>query len=191
MRKLKIGKRIVWTLMILLFIALETVFWGVYIMKDKINILQPKAYEGSYYDINWNKLQWKYCKITERELKVLIDDLYRTPYIYIVNDNKIGEYTDALSNIMFRLVFMKSEYENNYDYGISLAHELTHIKYATSNEAWVEFKTFTLLYESKSEILHNLALIMANGIMYRQYTDELPYNYNYEVSYYVAEYLEI
>lgn len=129
-----------------------------------------------------------YMDMPEKELRNLIEKEYRTLYFYNVKDSEVPEGSDAISVVIFRIVYMRSSYDNVYQYGIALAHELTHIKYQTANEAWVTLKTFKILYESKSKVLNEISLYLANEIFSYQIYG---YAYNYDVSYYVADYLNL
>lgn len=51
----------------------------------------------------------------------------------------------------------------NYEfYAFSLTHEIMHLKYFTSNERFVNYNAFKVLYESGNEYLKNVALYFLN-----------------------------
>ena len=116
------------------------------------------------------------------EYKGLIDSLYDIPHFYI-KCKVPGPYTHGSSVCVFGLVFVEPNL-TGYDYAITYAHELTHVKYQTVDDTWVNFKTFKVLYESGSEPLRQIAL---------QFADEQfrgCYDGNYDCAYYIYEYLQ-
>ena len=106
-----------------------------------------------------------------------------TPHFYIENDLSKKDY-DGFALPLIRVAVVDSQL-SGADYAIALTHELVHIKYQTGNETWTSFKTFVVLYESKSIILQNVALYYAQQQLSGMYIDD------YDCSYYIAEYLNL
>lgn len=127
-------------------------------------------------------IEYEEYNLEKWEYKGLLDELYDIPYFYI--ECKVpGPYTYGSSVCVFGLVFMETDL-STYNYTIALAHELTHVKYQTVDDTWVNFKTFKVLYESGSEPLKSIALQFAQ----RQFDG--CYEGEYDCAYYIYEYLQ-
>lgn len=75
---------------------------------------------------------------------------------------------------------------SGWDILYTLTHELCHIKYYTSNEAYTEYMTFINLYENSNNILH----LRGEWVAYEQCTLQLRKNTEYDCSYYILKYLK-
>lgn len=73
------------------------------------------------------------------------------------------------SNLYLRRVVMDTTASQN-DYIETFCHELLHIKHFTSNERFVNYKTFITLYESEfRQVALNMAWKMQNGQCEKEY----------------------
>ena len=91
----------------------------------------------------------------------------------------------GLTNIFFRTVRLKNEL-NPVEVGVTLAHELCHIKYYSINETYVEFMAFRELYESDEPLLKNCA----NSMILSHCKYRTRKNTKYDIGYYILKYLE-
>ena len=111
--------------------------------------------------------------------------------MYSNKEAEIPEHADGSANWAIRTVYMRpiEKYDNEYQYGAVLAHELVHIKYVTKDEQWTTFKTITLLLESESKVLQNVGKYYALSILTMRYSYEYGvYLYEYDVGAYIVEY---
>lgn len=179
---------LLWSIMVLL-ILLSASIWYLNWHAICKNKLEPTPYYCGEFPLELCDVE--YYDITQDELRMLIEKEITKHYIYRVDDSKQEEWTDATSNWFIRTVWMRSKYDNVYVYGSALAHELVHIKYVTINEAWVEFQTFKILYESDYKILHDLGKYYGLQILNHRYSEHYETtDWQYDVSGHVINYLK-
>jgi len=88
------------------------------------------------------------------------------------------------ADVIFHKVYLKNNLSPLY-VGITLAHELCHIKYYCANETWVEFMAFKELYESNDPVLKMCGDAMITlHCEYRAYKGTA-----YDIGWYILDYL--
>lgn len=88
------------------------------------------------------------------------------------------------ADVIFHKVYLKNNLSPLY-VGITLAHELCHIKYYCANETWVEFMAFKELYESNDTVLKMCGDAMITiHCEYRAYKGTA-----YDIGWYILDYL--
>lgn len=188
-KKSDILKAVVVWAMLLFLLILATSIWFLNWHAVCKNKLEPTPYYSGEFPLELCDVE--YYNITQGELRILIEKEITKHYIYRVDDSKQEEWTDATSNWFIRTVWMRSKYDNVYDYGRALAHELVRIKYITINDAWVEFQTFKILYESDYKILHDLGKYYGLKILNHRYAEHYEtIGWQYDVSEHVINYLK-
>ena len=122
------------------------------------------------------------CTLSRREIKIMLDDFYRIPYNYYEADipGLDGGYVDSNHNITI------SSSLNNSEYLFALAHEITHIKYNTPNETFVEYTTIVELIESGNTLFEQVAMNRARMII-----SGSALGTEYDCGYYLRKYLQI
>lgn len=135
---------------LVLFALLLTALASFHIISH--NKLIPKAY---YYVEVQRKTYPPINKDTEVDNLI---KLYDTNFIYIEKNFK-EEYRNANSIPLLRMVILRKGLKDTdfNEYILAFAHEITHIKFATADETWVEYKSITMLYESGNEYFMTLA----------------------------------
>lgn len=98
----------------------------------------------------------------------------------------VNNYKDkGKADVIFHRVKLKNEMSPMY-VGMTLAHELCHIKYYCANETWVEFMAFKELYESNDTVLKMCGDAMITlHCEYRAYKGTA-----YDIGWYILDYLE-
>ena len=128
------------------------------------------------YNLTWNN------DITKEEVIKHVNDHFKIKYFL-----HWKEHTDlnGLTFIYTHSVFLRKDM-NPTQLGVTLAHELCHIKYWSANEAFVEFMAFKELYESNDTLLLYLAKYMiVIHCDIRAYK-----NTAYDIGYQILNYLE-
>lgn len=106
-------------------------------------------------------------KLSNGEIRRSIEDLVGVK-VYWYSEKSISDRAGK-SNLYVRRVVMDTNASQN-DYIETLCHELIHIKHFTANERFVNYKTFTTLYESKfRQVALNMAWEMQNGQCEKEY----------------------
>ena len=177
------------TSVMVLLLVLASIIWYCNWHAWYKNTLEPTPYYSGEFPEELTDI--KYYDITQAEMRLLIEKEILSMYIYKVDDAKQYVWSEATSNWFIRTVWMRSDYDSVYDYGCALAHELIHIKHITVNEAWVEFETFKVLYNSEYKILHDLGKYCGLKILNLRYNDDYDtIGWQYDVSGHVIKYLE-
>ena len=113
----------------------------------------------------------------------LIDNLFGINYTLkwgdLKSDNKLGT-----STLIFNIVTLDCTL-NGWEILSTLAHELCHLKYYTSNETYTEYMTFVELYESDNDILKN----RAEWLIYEHCVRKIYGGTEYDCSWYILGYL--
>lgn len=100
-------------------------------------------------------------ELSKAEIRTMLDSLYNIKYTY----REIEEREQLEWGYTHDGVIEIVNYISPIDYVHVLAHEMTHIKYGTSNETFTEFKTITTLYESNNILFQKVALNRAKFII--------------------------
>lgn len=117
--------------------------------------------------------------LSKEECKKLVADLYDTPHLYLEFKK------DVSSSIYIPPIVCMQKGLDNRQFIIDYAHELTHIKYQTSNETFVTFTTFKTLYESDNEHLHYCGAFYGACILSGEFG-----NTEYDCGWYILDYLK-
>lgn len=122
------------------------------------------------------------CTLTKMEIKAMIDDFYNIHYNYYEADiqGTDGGYVDKKRNITININLTNTEYL------FALAHEITHIKYNTPNETFVEYTTIVELLESGNTLFEQVAMNKARMII-----SGSAMGTEYDCGYYLIKYLQI
>lgn len=161
---------------IIILAALMLFYIGASIYVYTANKLEVKAYRYQYLEVPQIEIN-----LSKKECKRLVDDLYNFPHLYFEISRDEGR---TLGHTIFiPPIAIMNKHLQGQEFIIHYAHELTHSKYLTQNETWVTFKTFTLLYESDNEVLHNSGLLYAKWIVEGGYAGT-----DYDCGYYILEY---
>ena len=112
----------------------------------------------------------------------IVDDFMDVHYsLEIVEDN--GKF---LGRNLCCTTYIQIVEQSGWETLWTLTHELVHYKYQSSNETFTNFKTWQLLYESGINILVSRAKYEA----YCQCTLGYFKNTQYDITWYIVEYLE-
>ena len=140
-----------------------------------------------------NNIPYKECKtqiiseVDEYDIKVnsrvetrqKIEDIVGVPNYFYAEKDLSGAH--GLTVLMLRYVVIDIGL-NDFDYILSVTHELCHIKYNCMNERFISFKTFEHLYNSE---YRDVAMVFA---MYQSYG---LYPHEYDCAEYINKYLKI
>lgn len=106
-------------------------------------------------------------RLSTGEIRSRIEDLVGVKMYWYKEKELSGR--DGKSNIYIRRVVMDANCNQN-DYIENFCHELLHLKYFTTNERFVNYKTFVTLYESEfRQVALNLAWKMQDGRIDHEY----------------------
>ena len=139
-------------IIILSIMVAIVVAFDIYLVYRHYNPKEPPSLEVIPYEHLTLPTKPIECNLTKQEIKSLLDKFYRIRYTY-------GEF-DSLSDdgyVNGNHIVIKSSLTKE-EYLFALAHEITHIKYETSNETFVEYTTIIELYESGNELFKQVAL---------------------------------
>ena len=117
--------------------------------------------------------------LTKAEIKILIDNLYKTKYEY----QEVEETEQLVWGYTHDGIIEVYKNVDNLDYIIVLAHEIVHIKYGTSDETFTEYTSIITLYESNNILFQKVALNRAKFIISGAYQGT-----EYDCGYYLLEY---
>lgn len=141
-------------LLLLIFLTISSSFyimWG--------NKMKPEAY---------TKVEYEYVDVPEydiREATEQVKKLFNVPHIYI--EREIYDFVYGKAIPLLHIVMIQDNlrlyHKDTYIY--TYAHELAHVKYATSNETFTEYKSIVVLYESGIDYLQAIAWNEAVNIM--------------------------
>ena len=127
------------------------------------------------------------CNYTKQEVKSILDKKYKQKYTYseanLYESHSNGFlYTAAITNIKEKTIIISSTLSIE-EYIYVMSHELTHLKYKSTNETWVEYTAIIALYESGNDVFEIVALNRA-----RQIVSGFFINTEYDCGYYLLEY---
>lgn len=169
---------IIWTLIEL--IAIASVL-NMFIVIKSNNKDKPPALEVKPYTHKYIPLETVKCDLNKPEAKSIIDNIYKVEYICnevdFIADYVMG-YTQGKSILILNSLSIT-------DYIIVLSHELTHVKYNTSNETFVEYTSIITLYEKGDDTFKKIALNRAKLIIAGCYKGT-----DYDCGYYLLEYFK-
>ena len=149
MRKLKIQR-----IVIAILVALLILTWiAIGIVKSKTKQLELAVIQ---YNHRHYAMEYVDCNLTKQEIRDVLDDIYGVSYIYY-ETNYLGEDVDGIAESKPNRISVLDSLDNE-TYIIVLSHELTHLKYQTSNETFTEYKSLTTLYETNIEVFKKAAL---------------------------------
>lgn len=118
---------------------------------------------------------------SKEEAAALVRNLYNTPHSFKETDlnNKNGH-----ADILKKVVYIDDNLTIS-DFIYAYAHELTHLKYATTNETFTSYKSIIMLYESNNHILQCVALSATTEIL-----NGCAEGTEYDCGYYLTEYFK-
>lgn len=179
--KNKNSSKSLWVFIIILLVVI--ILWFGYLYATNIWVQKRFALEVKPYttDLRLNyDLKCPYDN--NSDIKKDLDKLFNAG-VYFYREKDMPTGIGANVNFTFRLVTMNKFYLGyKNDYTFFLAHELTHLKYYSANECFVEYKAIITLYESGNDYFKNIALWRANGVLLGNIQDE------YDCGYYLLEY---
>lgn len=115
-------------------------------------------------DISYEQVEYK---MSTSQIRERIENLTGVNVYWYKENNLNGKV--GKSNLFLRQVVMDNEARQN-EYIADFCHELLHIKYFTTNERFVTYKTFVTLYESEfRQVAINMACEMQNGKVDKEY----------------------
>lgn len=124
----------------------------------------PYKYANKTIDVKYEETDFK---ISNNQIRERIERLVGVK-VYWYSEESQRDNAGA-SNLYFRHVIMDNTISQS-DYIETFCHELLHFKYFTTNERFVNYKTFITLYESEfKQVAINMAWEMQNGKVEREY----------------------
>lgn len=144
-------KRIGWfgkTMIVIGIIAV--IMFALIIRATCFNRWEVKTYE----QVTLQNSESMALNCTQSELITMVDNLFDTPH-FVARTGKRMQNLPS-SSCLFRIVFIPKD-ASGEDLVLLYAHELSHIKFFSTSETYVSFKTFQTLYESDNAILRNVA----------------------------------
>lgn len=137
------------------------------------NRLEYKEYNGPEV----TKLNFEGASPYMEDVILDINRRTNTNYVIRFDEELNGGRTNIISNVIEINPYMTVE-----TFTWVYAHEILHHKFFTQNELFVEFETFKFLYESDNPFYRHSAVceLMNMG----------PHNKDYDVRYYIYNYLE-
>ena len=146
------------------------------VMTNRVSF-EPKEAVSCAYD------RPEYMPLQDNDQAIeLVNEHFNMTYILRVAD--LDESLFGQSIVPISLVILDDELNSTQTIQ-TLAHELCHIKYFTNNETYTEYMTFVELYESDNIYLKNAA----EWMIYEHLVLQVHYGTDYDISYYIAEYL--
>lgn len=133
-------------------------------------------YEHFYMEQEYIETQY-----TKPQIRIMLDNIYNTKYKY----KEVEEIEELVGGYTHNGTIYVDKNVDTIDYIIILAHEVTHIKYATSNETFTEYTSIVTLYESNNILFQKVALnraklIVGGGL----------YGTEYDCGYYLIQYFK-
>lgn len=160
LKKLKIQSIIITTLiiaLILVWIALFIVIKNIDTKKVLPTLkVQPYTYANYEFEVVENTL-------SKTDVKQILDYIYKIDYTY-KEQAYLGRDLDGIAFAQPNTVIIKADLDV-YTYTRVLAHELTHLKYETSNETFTEYTALVTLYETNISMFQKVALNQARFII--------------------------
>ena len=101
--------------------------------------------------------------LSKEDVKQILDMVYQVKYSYTEQDN-LGEDIEGYAYTNPNRVIVRKDLDLE-TYIVVLSHELTHLKYATNNETFTEYKSLTTLYETGISAFQSAALNKARFIV--------------------------
>ena len=112
---------------------------------------------------------------SKKEIRKLLRKEFHYLYVYCEFEyGKHGQFDQGNALSVLNVVSVCDNIEG-VEYTMVLAHEISHCKFKSINECYVEYKAITTLYKSDNEFLHYVGVYWANEILsgqkglFRQY----------------------
>lgn len=170
-KKILVIQRIIIAVLLFLIVTVNIISFTLF-FKTKMRV---KSYERGYIVT----ASIGFDEPSKEEAATLVRDLYNTPHSFKEADlnNKNG-HADILNEVVYI-----DENLTISDFIYAYAHELTHIKYKTTDETFVTYKSIITLYESNNHILECVALSATTEIL-----NGCADGSQYDCGYYLIEY---
>jgi hypothetical protein len=117
------------------------------------------------------------------DLMGAVDNLFNVKHFVARTGKRMANMTS--SSCLFRIVFLDKD-ATGEDLVILYAHELAHLKFFRTDDTYISFKAFQMLYESGNNVLRNVAERYA----YEVVTQGVSKGTEYDCGYYILEYLK-
>lgn len=170
-------------IIVILLLSLVLVWTAIFMVK--CNTKKPPSLAVIEYTHRDCRLEKVECNLNKTEIKLILDAFYDVKYDYEEKDYLGHKYESAVLGTASikpnKIVVMNNL--TNETYCVVLAHELTHIKYKTSDETFTEYKSIVLLYETKIPMFQKSALNRARRIVSGHFKGT-----EYDCGYYLLNY---
>lgn len=179
----KTKKIVIWILSILLiFVTITNIQITLAIRHQKKTTLKVVEYQHVSYDLEEFK-----CDLSRKEIKRILDAFAGVSYKYVEVDDlwcDVKYATAGIADIKNKTITLVNWLPEEY-YVVTLAHELTHLKYKAYNETFTEYKSLTWLYETNIRAFQIASLNRAKTIIRGDYAGT-----EYDCGYYLLEYFK-
>lgn len=180
MRKLRFQK----FLIILLTLALILTWTMIGITMYKTHHRkEPPSLDVLPYNYKYYALEYVDTDLSKQDIRIILNMVYDVSYTY-TEQSYIGEDIEGIAQSNpNRITILDSIDEITYI--TVLSHELTHLKYKTSNETFTEYTSLVTLYETNINVFQKAALNKARFIISGGYAGT-----EHDCGYYLQKYFK-